>query len=148
MTALAGLIQTSKSMSGIQDIEELLSTMEPAISDGEFVFCMVKGGKYGDFAAARPIASFLEKEGLSLVLTKEAAEEQGFSFEGIYNCISLEVHSSLEAVGLTAAISQALSEVNIPSNVIAGYYHDHVFVPKVKAEHALSVLKSLSKRHS
>jgi uncharacterized protein len=58
--------------------------------------------------------------------------------------ITLTVHSALEAVGLTAAFSKALADVNISCNVVAGYYHDHIFVPQQDAEKAMAVLESLA----
>jgi hypothetical protein len=57
----------------------------------------------------------------------------------------LQVHSSLEAVGLTAIISGKLASYDISANVIAGFYHDHVFVPEQDAEQALELLNNLSK---
>ena len=58
--------------------------------------------------------------------------------------ITLDVHSSLEAVGLTAAVSAALAEENISCNVVAAYYHDHLFVPVADAERAMETLMRLT----
>jgi hypothetical protein len=91
-----------------------------------------------------PIASIQEEKGLSLVIRREVAEDAQIPCEILLRKISLKVHSSLEAVGLTAAISQRLAEENISANVVAGHFHDHVFVPTLDAEKALLVLKSLS----
>lgn len=66
-------------------------------------------------------------------------------FEGSFRQITLTVHSSLEAVGLTAAVSTKLAAKGISANVIAAYYHDHIFVQTAKAELALSVLQEFSK---
>ncbi len=66
------------------------------------------------------------------------------SFEGSYSQITLTVHSSLEAVGLTAAVANKLASKDISANVIAAYYHDHIFVQTSKAEAAVSALKEFS----
>ena len=108
-------------MSGITDINELLSSMQPALVDELFVFCTVKG-QLAEYVNLAPIATFIESEGLTLT-----------------------VHSSLEAVGLTAAVSTKLTSKGISANVIAAYYHDHIFVSDDKAEQAISALKELSK---
>ncbi|MGO2019037.1 MAG: ACT domain-containing protein [Psychrobacter sp.] len=86
----------------------------------------------------------METEGLTLVLTKDKADEAGLNYEGVFRQITLTVHSSLEAVGLTAAVSTKLTSKDISANVIAAYYHDHIFVSNDKAEQALSALKELS----
>ena len=127
-------------MAGEKSLDKLLQSMSPVLVDGDFVFCSVKNSKYGDFSDARPIASFVETEGLTLVLLKNVAEDLGLAFEGVFRCISLEVHSSLEAVGLTAAISARLASQGIAANMIAAYYHDHIFVQDKFAERAFGIL--------
>jgi hypothetical protein len=47
------------------------------------------------------------------VLSKKNAEIFGLEFEFIASWITLNIHSSLEAVGLTAAFSSALATHNI-----------------------------------
>ena len=100
----------------------------------------------GDYAEAHPIASFQEKEGLTLVLTKAQAEALDWAYDGLFNCISLQVHSSLTSVGLTAAVAAKLAASEISVNMIAGYYHDHLFVPQDQAGEALDLLESLKTR--
>lgn len=75
-----------------------------------------------------------------MVLVRAVAENAWIQFEGVFSQITLTVHSSLEAVGLTAAVSAKLAEKEISANVIAGYYYDHIFVQSSKAE---AVLKAL-----
>ncbi|CAM3826790.1 ACT domain-containing protein [Vibrio aquimaris] len=130
-------------MSGITDLDQLLLSMQPKLSDGEFVFCTVKDDLQ-NYTKVKPLASFIEAEGLTLVLEKDMAEKSGIDFEGIYRQITLTVHSSLEAVGLTAAVSTKLASKGISANVIAAYYHDHIFVPASKANAALAALMELS----
>ena len=132
-------------LAGEKSLIKLLSSMSPKLIDGEYVFCTVKNANYGDYTEAKPLASFAEEEGFTLVLLKESAEKLGLQYENIFRCITLTVHSSLEAVGLTAAVSTKLSEHQISANIIAAYYHDHVFVPSRFAEKAMSVLSELSR---
>lgn len=79
-----------------------------------------------------------------MVLTKDQADKAGLKYEGIFRKITLMVHSSPDAVGLTAAVSTVLTTTGISANVIASYYHDHIFVSDEKAEQALLALKELS----
>ena len=130
-------------MSGITDLDQLLSSIQPKLSDGEFVFCTVEGDLQ-NYTELKPLASFIEAEGLTLVLEKDIAEKSGIDFEGVYRQITLTVHSSLEAVGLTAAVSTKLASKDISANVIAAYYHDHIFVPASKANAALAALMEFS----
>ncbi|MBM9521026.1 ACT domain-containing protein [Desulforhopalus vacuolatus] len=119
---------------------KLLASMKPIILDEEYVFCTINGAKYGDYSELSPLASYLEFEGLTLLLTKDNAEKANLKYEGVFKGITLTVHSSLEAVGLTAAISSKLAEKGISANVIAAYYHDHIFVQTEKAEMAMEAL--------
>jgi len=127
-------------VAGETNLKKLLHFMSPVLINGDFVFCTLKNSRYGDYADARPIASFEETEGLTLVLLKDAADSLGLPYEGIFRCITLGVHSSLEAVGLTAAVAGVLAENGIAANMIAAYFHDHVFVQANIAERAVGLL--------
>ncbi|WOT06490.1 ACT domain-containing protein [Shewanella youngdeokensis] len=127
-------------MSGITELEQLLKSMEPKLIDTEFVFCSV-AGQLADYAWLNPRATFYEAEGLTLVLEKQIAQNAGLQFDSVFRQITLTVHSSLDAVGLTAAVSTKLADKGISANVIAAYYHDHIFVQSFKADLALSALK-------
>lgn len=127
-------------MAGEKNLEKLLGSMSPVLIKGEYVFCTVENCRYGDYADAQPIASFLETEGLTLVLSKDAADSYGLPYDGIFKCITLGVHSSLEAVGLTAAVAGNLAAHGIAANVIAAYFHDHIFVQSNLAERAIGLL--------
>ncbi|GEM78995.1 ACT domain-containing protein [Vibrio superstes] len=130
-------------MSGIKELDLLLKSMEPLLQEDEFVFCTVEG-KLSDYVELNPVGTFIEPEGLTLVLERRIAEQKQLSFDGAFRMITLTVHSSLEAVGLTAAVSTKLAEKGISANVIAAYYHDHIFVPAAKAERALQALNEFS----
>ncbi|GJM41400.1 MAG: transporter [Ardenticatenaceae bacterium] len=131
-------------MTGETDLSKMLATLAPKLHDEEYVFCTMGNGRYGDYSELQPIASFMEAEGLTLVIPKQCADAHAVPYEGVFRCITLSVHSSLEAVGLTAVIATKLTEHNISANVIAAYYHDHVFVQNGRAEAALSTLRELA----
>lgn len=126
-------------MAGTVELEELLKTLSPGIQPGEYVFCTAKGS-CADYAHLHPLATFMETEGLTLILPVEAAETAHLAYEGTFKQITLTVHSSLNAVGLTAAVSTQLTAYGISANVVAAYYHDHVFVQTEKADAALAAL--------
>lgn len=130
-------------MSGETHLKTLLRNLSPVLLDDTFVFCTFTEGSYGDYAKTNPKACILENEGMTLVIEKSVADSHGFSYSGEFSCISLEVHSSLEAVGLTAIISGLLATYEISVNMIAGYHHDHLFVPVANAPLALDLLHNL-----
>jgi hypothetical protein len=130
-------------MSGIVELDELLKSISPEIQDGEYVFCTLASENL-DYKHLNPLATFKESEGLTLIIPVESAVQEKLAFEGVFKQITLTVHSSLEAVGLTAAVANKLASYSISANVIAAFYHDHVFVQTEKAEQALSALKEFS----
>ena len=132
-------------MAAETDLARMLATLSPELVDGEFVFCSFAHDDYGDRAALRPIAAIREAEGLTLVVPRARADEQGIDYESVFRQITLRLHSSLDAVGLTAAFAQRLTEHGISANVIAGYYHDHIFVQAETAEPALRALEALAR---
>jgi uncharacterized protein len=111
----------------------------------KYVFCTLPDGNYGVLPHTTPLASIMENEGLTLVLTQQNAEDAGLHYEGTFRCISLKLHSSLDAVGLTAAVSGELASHGISANMLAGYHHDHLLVPSVDAERAVHILGALGK---
>ncbi|PMN64434.1 ACT domain-containing protein [Enterovibrio norvegicus] len=127
-------------MAGIKELDQLLASMHPALIDGEWVFCKVSG-VLSEYIALNPRATFQEEEGMTLLVSKSAADQAGLNYEGVYKQITLTVHSSLDAVGLTAAVATKLADKGISANVIAAYYHDHIFVQAEKAEPALAALQ-------
>lgn len=132
-------------MTGERNLQKLLQDMSPELVSGEFVFCSFADSRYGDHKNLQPFASVAESEGLTLVVTKSRADEHGLDYDSIFRCISLKVHSSLDAVGLTAAFSGKLGEHGISANVIAGYYHDHIFVQRDFAEKAIAAIEELTR---
>jgi len=131
-------------MSGIIELDALLKNMHPHLSGREYVFCTIPSSDIDYITSLNPICTFKEDEGLTVVLEKESALKENLQFNEVFKKITLKVHSSLEAVGLTAAVSTALANKGISANVIAAYYHDHIFVPSGKSDIAFNVLKSLS----
>jgi hypothetical protein len=131
------------SMNGTRDLAALLSTLEPELSGTEMVFCSFANLGIDEAPHLRPVGLFLEAEGLTLIIPKVMAEQHGIPFEATFKAITLNVHSSLEAIGLTAAVASRLTLHGISANVIAAYYHDHIFVPTADAERAVQVLRAL-----
>ena len=133
-------------MSGETDLGKMLASLASDLRDEEYIFCTMANGRYGDHPELEPIASFMEAEGLTLVIPRHRADEHGIPYEAAFKCITLSVHSSLEAVGLTAVIATKLTAKGISANVIAAFYHDHVFVQAHRAEAALAALKELGRQ--
>ena len=131
-------------MPGITDLKPLLADMKPNLAEGEFVYCSVPASALADHIHLEPIGLFREREGVTLILPLEAARQAGLPTAPAMRMITLDIHSSLEAVGLTAAFATALGNEGISANVVAAYYHDHIFVPAVDAGRAVAALQALS----
>jgi hypothetical protein len=129
-------------ISGESELEKLLAMMNPVLNMGSYVFCAVDEliPEYVDDA----LFLFKEEEGITLVVKKEDADRLGLEYTFTAAWITLTVHSSLNAVGFTAAFSAALAHEGISCNVMAAYYHDHVFVDQKDAERAMEILNKLS----
>ncbi len=131
-------------MTGGIDLLKLIKDMKPELNKGEYVYCLVNSKEHA--AALDPLCYFIEKEGVTVILSKEKADTLNIPYAVICVWITLTVHSSLEAVGLTAAVSKALTEANISCNVVAAFYHDHIFVPVKDATRAMEALQNLIER--
>jgi hypothetical protein len=126
-------------MSGERDLHRLLAGMEPVQRPGAFVFVAGEPGLAGEAEA-----TVREPEGLSAVLTRERADALGLDYDFVAAWITLRVHSALDAVGLTAAVSAALAGAGMSCNIVAGRLHDHLLVPADRAPEALAILRAMS----
>jgi len=127
-------------VSGEASLAELLATMSPQRRAGRYVFVTV-AGRPGDVEV---LASVVESEGLSVVVTQQDADRMGWRYDFVAGWVTLQVHSALAAVGLTAAVSTALAKAGISCNVVAGNHHDHLLVPVDRVDEALTVLRGLT----
>ena len=129
-------------MPGETDLKTLLESLHPVIRDGDYVYALWPHGKPlegGIEAAVR------EAEGLTVVLRRDEADRLGLAYDFVAAWITLQIHSALEAVGLTAAVSAALTHAGISCNVLAGFHHDHLLIPVAEADRALDVLRLLAR---
>ena len=132
-------------MAGETDLNQLTKGMNPLLNHGDYVFTTVKSADH--ISRQDIICELKEAEGTTLVLAKEKADNLKLNYDYIAAWITLQVHSSLDAVGLTALFSGELAKHKISCNVIAGYYHDHIFVNTKDAEKSINILRKLSSKY-
>ena len=123
-----------KKKGGETALAKLIANMEPVLNEGDYVFVSVLNT--ASIPREITICEIKEKEGVTVIVSKKDAEALGLSYGYIAAWITLNIHSSLEAVGLTAAFASELGKNNISCNVVAGYYHDHIFVDTKDKEKA------------
>jgi hypothetical protein len=125
---------------GETDLRELLRSLEPELHPETFVFCTI-----AEPATVDAVATIREAEGITVICRREAAERTGLPFTYPCRMITLRVHSSLEAVGLLAAVSTALAREGIGVNVLSAFYHDHLFVAVDDADRAMRALGEMQR---
>lgn len=130
-------------MTGETDLELMLSSIAVVRRPGSFCFLANV-----DDMVESAAATVREEEGLTVVVTVDVARDRGFEPDFVAAWLTLRVHSALQAVGLTAAVSRALADEGIPCNIIAGYQHDHLFVPVDRAESAIAAIEALASPNS
>ncbi len=131
-------------MSGQTNVNAMLRSLSVSVRPDKYVVVTLTPDA-GVPGLSEGVAAVIdETEGPTVIATIERAEREGWPQEFIAAWLTLDVHSALEAVGLTAAFSRALGRAGIPCNVIAGFYHDHILVPHDKSEAAVEVIEALS----
>ncbi|WP_445939255.1 ACT domain-containing protein [Pseudomonas sp.] len=131
-------------MAGETSLTTLLRSMSPELNEGAFVFCSLSDA--AQLNGVQPLGSFQEPEGLTVILPRQQAEQLGLHYSYVAAWLTLHAHSALEAVGLTAAVASTLAHAGISCNVIAGFYHDHLFVAHADGPRALAALQQLSEQ--
>lgn len=127
-------------MADQRDLAALLRTLRPELKRGQYVFCTLTEVP----APVQPVATIREDEGLSVILDRDQADALTVPYDFVAAMITLRVVSALDAIGLTAAVAQALTGADIPCNVVAGHFHDHLFVPAERAADAMDVLEQVA----
>lgn len=121
----------------------MLATLDVVVRPERYVFAAVPPGANAVTAAD---AMIVEDEAVTLVLAEGRAREHGLASGTRFAWLTLTVHSSLEAVGLTAAVARALAAVGVSCNVLAGFHHDHLLVPDADRDRAVDAVRSLHAR--
>jgi ribonuclease HI len=140
----AGKKSPEKPDQGETNLDILLKSLKPTLNTGEFVFCSLKPARLEQLQLTS-ICQFQEQEGITVIITRQQADQVNLQYNCSYGQITLSVHSSLEAVGFLAVISHKLAGAGISVNVISGYYHDHLFVPTEKVTEAMAILREISR---
>lgn len=126
-------------MSGETDLDRLLAGMRPVLDPETYVFVTTPAPP--DMPA---LMRFEEEEGTTLILTRTAAEAAGLPHEFPCRRITLTVHSALEAVGFIARVATRLAAEGMGVNPVAGFHHDHLFVPADRAADAMAALYAMA----
>ena len=130
-------------MAAETNLNRLLAGITPRLQPGVFVFATVPGHASIP-AGLEPLMVFRESEGSTLILEEERARDAGLDGAFRARMITLEIHSSLEAVGFLAAITARLADAGMGVNPVSAFYHDHLFVPADRAAEALHILGQIA----
>jgi hypothetical protein len=128
-------------LSGETSLQQLLGSMRPSLVPGVFVFATTTSGVP---VGIDPQMVFRESEGLTLIVFEQEARRAGLTAAFRCRMITLNIHSSLDAVGFMAAITTRLAASGMGVNPVSAYFHDHLFVPADRADQALALLEQLA----
>lgn len=130
-------------MNASDDLRQLLSRLAPVLDAGTYVFATLPDGEEIP-ADLLPRMCLQEQEGTTIIITETAAKAAGLAYAFPCRMITLNVYSELASVGLMAKVAARLASLGIAVNPVAGYFHDHLFVPAARAEAAMIALHQLT----
>ncbi|MBZ9773068.1 ACT domain-containing protein [Mesorhizobium sp. CO1-1-8] len=133
-------------MAGETDLKTLLASMRPELLAGAYVFVTLAPGVPRP-EGVEPVMVFREREGVTLIVTEEEASAAALTASFRCRMLTLNIHSSLEAVGFLAVITTRLATAGMGVNPVSAFYHDHLFVPADRAEEALELLMELAEEN-
>jgi len=131
-------------MSGQTDLRALLQSISVSVRPERYTVLTIRNDEQSPSLGHGVAAVIEESEGITVVATLDRARTEGWPEDFVAAWLTIDVHSSLEAVGLTAAFSRALGRAGIACNIIAAFHHDHILVPHDKSEAAVEVIEALA----
>ncbi|HDZ81782.1 MAG TPA: ACT domain-containing protein [Roseobacter sp.] len=129
-------------MTGETNLDELIRSLSAELVEGLFVFVTIPTGRRTENLKPRMV--FEEAQGTTLIMLKSEAESHSLSYEFPCRMITLNIHSSLEAVGFIARIASELAKYDMGVNPVSGFFHDHLFVPDGREHQAMDILQKLA----
>lgn len=124
----------------VRDLQAMLAELDPICDPKPYRFLSLSIEDADAGWIDDPFAVIKEEEGMTFVAPCEVEGGDPDHFARI----TLQVNSSLDGVGLTAAVATGLATEDIACNVVAACHHDHLFVPWDRREDAMAILKKLS----
>ncbi len=131
---------------GIVNLKVLINSMSPELKKEKFCFVSLSRVKF-KLLNIEPTLFFNEKEGITIIITKDVADKLKLNYSSTWAQITLNINSDLNAIGFLSIISNELAKMKIPLNVVSAYYHDHLFVPFEKSKDALNTLRRFAKTY-
>jgi hypothetical protein len=127
-------------MTGERDLGRILAGFSVSRRPGTFVYVVDPPERFADDVVEAVVR---EREGVTYVVERSIALAAGCDvrFEAVW--LTVDVQTSLDGVGLTAAMSGVLASEGVPCNVLAGFHHDHLLVPLELADRAVAALEGL-----
>lgn len=117
-----------------------LQSLNPQLNDGKYVYVCVEDGHV--VSRSSTLLEFQEEEGQTVILLQDEADRLGLTYSYVAAWITMKTHTALDAVGITATFARLLADHDISCNVVAGYHHDHIFVPYDTRHQAIRILTS------
>ena len=143
MTIFGIVLAVSVTTKAEKDLQTLLRSIAPTLLEGSWAFATVPKGKPIP-PGLKPLAMYEEVEGTTLLLDDKDLAKAGLAHAFFCRGISLNVNSSLYAVGFLAAVCEVLAKAAMSINIVSAYHRDYIFVPSARAEEALMLLKKLA----
>lgn len=125
--------------SGETDLDTLIKNMQPILEDEELVFCSLSPPRAEEYFVLCQ-GYYVEREGITVIIGKHLADLRDLAYDLVFKRITMNIHSSLAAVGLLARITEVLAAQGFSVNVVSAYYHDHLYIQSDQAQAALETL--------
>jgi hypothetical protein len=106
---------------GETSLPSLLSSMSPILEQGTYVFATTRNLPLEKLSSHSFEMLFREREGWTLIA--EAPVIEALGLDSMFSCrkVTLNVHSSLDAIGFIAAVTTRLAKAGMGINPVSGW---------------------------